>query len=320
MKILFVAPKRPVFIDVFNALKRIKGHTVEWYSGVFHDLYSELKTGEIYFNPVDPANFESREIRKVKLADYAIAVIDQSPDPEEDWRLDFDGAARGTELVEVLNPRGVICIGTSRDGKYVDKLLNEGCVAAEPLAGFAKKLPALIKEAARIAQENRPVEDGMLALTLRQPWAMACFLAGKDHENRNWPTTVRGTVAIHVAAEQPEGTFEKGARFVRGVLRSQLNFNVRVPAYDKLPRGAIIGVVDIVDCVDNADSPWFEGPMAFKFANPRILHQPIPCEGKRRFFKVSASVEKRIQAQLAETDAIVAAVEGSSPKSRRKSV
>ncbi len=37
----------------------------------------------------------------------------------------------------------------------------------------------------------------MRALTIRQPWAWAIAVAGKDVENRSWQTSHRGLLAIH---------------------------------------------------------------------------------------------------------------------------
>ena len=39
----------------------------------------------------------------------------------------------------------------------------------------------------------------MLALSIRQPWASLILNAGKDIENRCWPTKVRGRILIHAA-------------------------------------------------------------------------------------------------------------------------
>lgn len=39
----------------------------------------------------------------------------------------------------------------------------------------------------------------MKALTIRQPWAWAIFTQGKDIENRDWTTRLRGRVAIDAA-------------------------------------------------------------------------------------------------------------------------
>ena len=40
--------------------------------------------------------------------------------------------------------------------------------------------------------------------------------------------------------------------------------------------GALVGEVDIIDCVSQRDSPWFIGPYGFLLANPLAYSQPIP--------------------------------------------
>jgi hypothetical protein len=44
-----------------------------------------------------------------------------------------------------------------------------------------------------------------------------------------------------------------------------------LPAFYELERGGIIGSVEIVDCVDRSDSPWFFGPWGFILRSPEIL-------------------------------------------------
>jgi hypothetical protein len=77
-----------------------------------------------------------------------------------------------------------------------------------------------------------------------------------------------------------------------------------VPESRDLPRGAIVGVVDIVGCTlgschePSLPSDWWEGPVGFQFARPRLLKKPIPCEGKRRFFVPPEAVLQAIAEQL----------------------
>ena len=53
---------------------------------------------------------------------------------------------------------------------------------------------------------------------------------------------------------------------------------------DDLPRGGIVGEAEIVDCVTQSDSPWFEGPYGFVLRNAHPL--PFrPCRGRLGFFK-----------------------------------
>ncbi len=50
--------------------------------------------------------------------------------------------------------------------------------------------------------------------------------------------------------------------------------------------GAIIGEVDIVDCVTESASPWFVGKYGFVLANPVLYEIPVPCPGRLGFFEV----------------------------------
>jgi hypothetical protein len=105
----------------------------------------------------------------------------------------------------------------------------------------------------------------MKALTLSQPWAWAILVAGKDVENRGWRTNYRGPLAIHAGK-----TREKSWKFPRGTPK---------PPED-LVRGAIVGIVDLVDVVEHSRSKWFGGePYAWVLRNPRLLMEPIPCRG-----------------------------------------
>jgi len=298
MNILFIAPKRQAFLPVLKTLRRGRNQ-VRWYSGVFQDLYKHLGENAAYLLEVDPRNFDSREIRKVNLADFDVAVVDLSADREHPTMLDFDGASRPTDIVSVLTMAGIVVIGISRDGRYLPQLEEAGAVMVAAHDRLDDRYLTMMKEARRLLADNSPGDGFALrALTLRQPWAASVFLAGKDMENRLWPARVRGTIAIHVSKEQPAGSFAAGARFIHSVLRAQGKTRIRFNDEKSLPKGSIIGVVDIVDCVTDSESPWFEGPLGFKLANPRILSRPIPASGRRRFWKVSKAVELRIRRDL----------------------
>ena len=62
-------------------------------------------------------------------------------------------------------------------------------------------------------------------------------------------------------------------------------FTKQLPAFAALERGGIVGSVEIVDCVRDDLSPWFQGPYGFKLAQPQGLpfHQ---CKGALKFFRV----------------------------------
>ncbi len=124
----------------------------------------------------------------------------------------------------------------------------------------------------------------MKALSLTQPMAWAIF-HGKDVENRTWPTKFRGRVYIHASKRfdwvHYRWIIENDNRSVTG----------GVPVVCDFVHGAIIGEVDIIDCVRNHGSHWFTGPHAFVLANPMAYDNPIPCKGMLGFFEPKFSFE-----------------------------
>ena len=59
-----------------------------------------------------------------------------------------------------------------------------------------------------------------------------------------------------------------------------------------MPKGAIIGSVEIVDCVQNHPSPWAEkGVWNWVLANPILFPEPIPAKGKLSFWEYDKILE-----------------------------
>ncbi len=114
------------------------------------------------------------------------------------------------------------------------------------------------------------------ALSLTQPMAWAIF-NGKDVENRTWPTKVRGRVMIHASQGFDKAHYEF-------IWLNDSRLVCQLPPRSAFVHGAIIGEVDIIDCVDKHDSPWFTGPYGFVLANPVLYADPIPCKGRLGFF------------------------------------
>ena len=113
----------------------------------------------------------------------------------------------------------------------------------------------------------------MKAISINQPWAWLIVNGYKDIENRSWATKVRGEVLIHASKKIDENfcyfTWEN-------VIGDSIPTN--------LFTGGIIGKVDIVDCVDKSDSPWFFGKYGFVLKNGKQLLKPRICKGALGFF------------------------------------
>ncbi len=126
----------------------------------------------------------------------------------------------------------------------------------------------------------------MLALSIRQPWAWLILNAGKDIENRNWHTNTRDRILVHAAKGMTRDEYDD-ARYSVLCPESGIQ-HLEFPEIDSLWRGGIIGSVEIVDCVNRSNSPWFYGRWGFVLRNPQPL--PFrPYRGQLGFFDVAAA-------------------------------
>lgn len=137
--------------------------------------------------------------------------------------------------------------------------------------------------------------DTMRAISLWQPWA-ALWVAGvKIHETRHWLTEYRGPLAVHAAKRPVDGYL--GAP-LEAVCEKALGLGWR----RRLPLGALVGVVELVDClpveavrraglgsVDYLCGNFEPGRYAWRAANPRPLAVAVPWRGRQSFFSVPVS-------------------------------
>ena len=123
-----------------------------------------------------------------------------------------------------------------------------------------------------------------MALSIRQPWAWAILHAGKDIENRDWSTRLRGPVCIHAAKGMTAGEFDGFMRTIHHVsLSCPFPSGSTVPHPAALEKGGIVGVAEIVDCIERSESPWFFGRYGFVLRNARPVDF-IPVRGALGFF------------------------------------
>lgn len=122
------------------------------------------------------------------------------------------------------------------------------------------------------------------ALSVRQPWVYAIFHLGKDIENRSWRSDnpgikFRGPVCIHASSGLGRDEYADAVDSIACMSGGK----AVAPARD-LPRGCIVGTVDIVDVVTDSPSPWFVGRVGLVLRNPILLDKPIPAGGQLGFF------------------------------------
>lgn len=95
-------------------------------------------------------------------------------------------------------------------------------------------------------------------LTLTQPWATLIAIGAKHIETRSWPTKYRGPLLIHAAQGLgPVGGLSGLAAlvdeepFFRTFVQTGLALRSSDPEdiVDRLPRGAIVAVAELVECV-----------------------------------------------------------------------
>jgi hypothetical protein len=116
-----------------------------------------------------------------------------------------------------------------------------------------------------------------VALSVWQPWAHLLAVLGlKDVENRRWRTTYRGRLWIHASQRLDEEVY-----------RALLAEGVDLPPMDELPRGALVGAVELVDCVRDSRSRWAEpGCWHWQIGRAWALPEPIPMRGRQGLFRV----------------------------------
>jgi hypothetical protein len=120
-------------------------------------------------------------------------------------------------------------------------------------------------------------------ISLHPIWAWAVLFAGKDVENRSWITDQRGRVLIHSSDQRvslrEERTQREELSFLSGIPRSVLPVTVA--------RGALLGSIEIVDCVANSSSPWAAvGKTHWVLREPRTLAKPIHgVKGEDKFWR-----------------------------------
>jgi len=121
----------------------------------------------------------------------------------------------------------------------------------------------------------------MKALSIRQPWAWLIIHKSKDIENRNWFSSFRGRFLVHAGKTMTRNDYIAAQLFI-----SEFS-NIQLPPMLDLPRGGIVGEVEMYGCVQGSDSPWFCGIYGFVLRNPKeVPFQPMI--GSLGFFETNS--------------------------------
>lgn len=113
------------------------------------------------------------------------------------------------------------------------------------------------------------------ALSVRQPWTWLIVNGLKDIENRPRRTHYRAPLLIHAGLSL--AGYTENAEWVKR------KHGISVPL--EVDTGGIVGVVDLIDCVESHKSKWFaKGSFGWVLANPRRL-KFCQCKGALGLFR-----------------------------------
>ena len=129
------------------------------------------------------------------------------------------------------------------------------------------------------------------AISIRQPWASLIIYDGKNIENRSRRTNYRGPVALH-ASMTIEGDIVSAIVNDIHPCTGRLFNSEAVEQGRHLVTGGIVGVADVIDCVDRYPSEWFFGPYGYVLANARPV-EFIPCPGALGLFDWRKALSKQ---------------------------
>ncbi len=133
----------------------------------------------------------------------------------------------------------------------------------------------------------------MKAISLWQPWASLWCSDRKIHETRHWSTHHRGPLLVH-AAKRFVKYFERDEP-LREILDDEFGGHWAMD----LPKGALIGIVNILDCFPADDlepshhrsddfqcGDFSTGRFAWRRSTYRLFDKPIPYRGAQGIFNV----------------------------------
>lgn len=131
----------------------------------------------------------------------------------------------------------------------------------------------------------------MKAISLWQPWASLWLSDAKVHETRHWPTSHRGWLVVHAAKRRIDDlSGDRLDEICDGIWGHHWGL--------ELPRGALIGAVNLLSCVrmdktlsasddDSECGDWSPKRFAWKRDEKFIIFdKPIPFRGAQGIFNV----------------------------------
>jgi hypothetical protein len=138
-------------------------------------------------------------------------------------------------------------------------------------------------------------------LSLLQPWATLVVIGVKKIETRSWNTSHRGALLIHASKGKAGSMFADKSPFKR-----------YIPDFNKLPFGAIIGQVELVNVMktealgmsdehinkltleEKAFGDYESGRYAWMLEEAVMFKQAFYCRGSMNLWNCPLMIEKEI--------------------------
>lgn len=170
----------------------------------------------------------------------------------------------------------------SEDYQFVEKLLDGRPTALKPVkpSAFPKvqkqapakkiaKQPSKPSKPASVQTQNGEPTKNLRALSIRQPHAEAIMRGIKKIEYRNMATKIRGRVQVYASLGRYSDELE--AEMLE-------EYRIKDVSCDDLPRGVLIGTVEISDCTeDYGEFHWHlkKPKRATRLLKPKKQPQPV---------------------------------------------
>ncbi len=154
--------------------------------------------------------------------------------------------------------------------------------------------------------------EAMRALSIQQPWAWAIAHGKKPVENRSWPVTYRGLLAIHASKKPDEDAMALiASRDRNSPLVKAVAWHTRLWTPPEYAYGAVVALVEVTGCHHSQDrkcfsartggmcSPWaVHGQFHIELAGVRPLSEPVPCRGALKLWPLPEEVEHAVWERL----------------------
>eukprot|EP00112_Aurelia_sp_Birch-Aquarium-sp1_P004748 Seg154.6 transcript_id=Seg154.6/GoldUCD/mRNA.D3Y31 product="Activating signal cointegrator 1" protein_id=Seg154.6/GoldUCD/D3Y31 len=144
------------------------------------------------------------------------------------------------------------------------------------------------------------ISDNGLCLSMHQPWASLLVMGIKTVEGRSWYTPHRGRLWIASTAKLPD---QQQIQFVQDQYKALYDGHVEFP--ENYPPGALLGCVDVVDCVNQEEYQKMDGDttesgseFVFVCENPLELLIKVPVKGKHKIWKLETQIHRLAKASI----------------------